>query len=309
MKMDHTHHDNRQDTYGLIATYLAAASGACIQTTGMHPLDTVAKKLQNHINVKTFLSDRVNVSKKIYSILYPTPTSSLWDGYKAAITYRVVAGAATFGTQKQIQAYLSREYAPAISCITGETYQSAATHALAGAVFAPVEVLFLPLDRWKVLRQVGNMTPMLTLIQTEGRYLYTGAAVTCVRNCMAFPVMFGVSDWSKQYLSKTETATLSQCFLSACAGAVGAVVVSNPTDVIKTRMQAHTHHSSSGKPRTAMHIASDLYRTEGIAGFRRGLTPRLAAIVPRLTFIKTITDQLTPIIHDALNQGLAHSSS
>ncbi len=300
-------HEKKPSTYGAISAYLAAGSAAFIQTTGTHPLDTAAKIFQNLENVKDVLPEVKNPIKKAYSILYSKPSTSLWNGYQAAVIYRVVASTATFGSQKQIQEHLGREYGAGISQVTGKKFQSTATHALAGFVFAPIEVLFLPLDRWKVLRQVGNMTPIVTLIQNEGRYLYAGAAVTCVRNCTSFPVMFGVSDWCQHYFPQTETVPFSQRLISSCAGAVAAVVISNPTDVVKTRMQTPSYASPSSKPRSAMNLAVEISKNEGMRGFRSGIVPRLCSIVPRLTFLKAMTDQLTPVINNCLGQAERYS--
>lgn len=294
--------DVQKDTYSAVSAYLAAASAAFVQTTGTHPLDTAAKRLQNHNSAKDFLPEAKNPIKKVYSILYPNPYDSLWSGYQAAVVYRVVASTATFGSQKQIQAYLMQEYGASISQVTGQQYQSVATHALAGVVFAPIDVLFLPFDRWKVLRQVNNTTPVLTLMQNEGRYVYTGSAVTCVRNCTSFPVMFGVSDWCQQSFLYQNTIPFYQRVISSSVGAVAAVVVSNPTDVVKTRMQAFSYSSFLGKPLSARVIAAEIYQSEGMRGFARGIVPRLLSIAPRLTFVKAVTEQLTPMVDSALSQ-------
>lgn len=297
------HHDKKNDTYGAISSYLAAGSAAFVQTTGTHPLDTAAKRLQNYRNMKDLSPEMKSSMTKVYSILYPNPYDSLWSGYQAAVVYRVVAATVTFGSQRQIQEYLEHEYGDRIAQVAGKKCQSITTHALAGFVFAPLDVLFLPFDRWKVLRQVNNTTPIFALIQNEGRYLYAGAAVTCVRNCMSFPVMFGVSSWCQHYFPQMDTIPFSQRLISSCTGAVAAVVVSNPTDVIKTRMQTASYASFSNKPLSARALMTEIYKKEGMRGFASGIVPRLLSIVPRLTFLKAVTEQLTPLIDTGLSQA------
>ena len=93
-----------------IASYLSAASATMIQTTGTHVLDTISKRLQNNKNVHFSLNNAKVFFNNIYLIAYPTKTSSIWDGYKAALTYRVTACTLTLGSQPLTQEFLIRKY-------------------------------------------------------------------------------------------------------------------------------------------------------------------------------------------------------
>ncbi len=303
MKTDKAPHNEKQGTYSKISSYLGAASATIIQTTATHPLDTISKRLQNNKDTKFSLLNARASMKNLYLTVYPTSTTSIWAGYNAALTYRVTANTITFGSQPLIKRYLDREYGYTISQITGENYKSTATSMLSGAMLGLIEVTSLPLDRWKVLRQVNNTTPFFTLIKHEKNTLYAGAFVTGLRNLKAFPALYGISDLSNKYFPPVDTVPFYQRVISSCAGAIAAVIVSNPLDVVKTRVQAQSYPLKLMTPDSAMKITSRIFVQDGMYGFSRGILPRMLSIVPRLTFLKALSEEFVPLISKGLENG------
>lgn len=59
-------------------------------------------------------------------------------------------------------------------------------------------------------------------------------------------------------------------FVIAGSAAVGAICVTNPIDVVKTRMTLHTHNSLLANPLS--HLLR-IGRTEGVSALQRGLLP------------------------------------
>jgi hypothetical protein len=307
MKPSKSDIDEKRSSYKDIAAYLAAASATGIQTTGTHVLDTASKRLQNSKNVKFSLVNIQQAVKNVYSIIYPTSTSSMWDGFSAALTYRLMACTFTLGTQPLIHKYLNKEHGATIIKLTGEQYLSTATHMLSGAMCGLIEVAFMPLDRWKVLRQLNNTTPIFRLMKQERTKLYDGSLLTGLRNVYAYSALFGVSDMCQQYFSsgsqEAKTSIFYQRMISSCAGSVAAVIMSNPADVIKTALQAQTYASTLTKPGLSIKIAAKIYQQDGMHGFMRGVVPRLVGIVPRLTLLKALSEEFTPMIHKGLEHG------
>lgn len=309
MKPD-THREDIQNSHKIISSYLSAALSTMIQTTGTHMLDTISKRLQIHKNVPLSLTNPKTFFNNVYSIIYPTKTSSIWDGYKAALTYRVIACTLTLGSQPLFNDFLIKKYGNEIGQWTGNTYKSTATQMISGAMFGVMEVGFLPLERWKVLRQVNNKTPFFDLVQQQKNNLYIGASITCVRNIQAFSAWFGVSDIVNQYFShngQPGSIPFYQRIITSSAGAIVATIVSNPADVIKTIKQTQSERLHGQKTESSIKIMSQVWKENGIAGFRRGIWPRLGSIVPRLTFLKALSEELSPVINKALNESISFS--
>lgn len=304
------HHDDIHNSHKKIASYLSAASTTMIQTTGTHVLDTISKRLQNNKNVDLSLTNPKAFFNNIYPIIYPTKTSSIWDGYNAALTYRVIACTLTLGSQPLVQEFLTQKYGNEISQWTGHTYKSTATSMMSGAIFGVMEVAFLPLDRWKLLRQINNTTPFFDLIQQQRKKLYIGSSITCVRNIKAFSALFGVSDITNQYFShngQPGPTPFYQRVMTSSAGAIVATIISNPADVIKTIKQTQSHQLLHQNPDSSMKIFSRVWKENGVKGLGRGLWPRLGSIVPRLTFLKALSEELSPVINKALDERISYS--
>ena len=126
-----------------------------------------------------------------------------------------------------------------------------------------------------------------------------------LRNIKSFSTLYGISHISSQYfapVSEGHTTPFYQRVISSGVGAVGAVIVSNPADMIKTLLQAQSYDVRLKEPTSAMKIAVKIYSQEGLYGFWRGVLPRLGSIVPRLTFLKALSEEFTPLINKALNQ-------
>ncbi|KAA8492751.1 Mitochondrial nicotinamide adenine dinucleotide transporter 1 [Porphyridium purpureum] len=74
-----------------------------------------------------------------------------------------------------------------------------------------------------------------------------------------------------------------EMFSQFAAGAFSGFAITvlfNPLDVIKTRIQVQSKRPEPGAPRTTMQVIAHLYRTEGGAGFYKGLNASLWALVP-----------------------------
>lgn len=307
MKTDKPSGNEVSSSHRKIASYLSAASATMIQTTGTHVLDTISKRFQNNKNVRFSINNANVFFNTVYSIVYPTKTSSIWDGYKAALTYRVTACTLTLGSQPLTQAFLIKKYGNEISLWTGEKYKSTATHMLSGALYGVVEVAFQPLDRWKLLRQMNNTVPFFDLVKQQKNNLYLGSTITCLRNIKAFSTWFGVSDVVNKHFSQDVQfgpIPFYQRIITSSAGAVAATVISNPADVVKTIMQTQSDRVHGQKQDSTMKIVAKIYGQDGVYGFARGIWPRLGSIVPRLTFLKALSEELAPIINKALDSSV-----
>lgn len=107
--------------------------------------------------------------------------------------------------------------------------------------------------------------------------LFGGSAVTK-------ELVFGLQDYSK--------ATFFQNFCASIAGAVASITISAPFDVVKTRIQAAKFSDSQG----GLSIVKEMFKTEGVGAFFKGLTPKLLVVGPKLIFSFTVAQQLIPVL-------------
>ena len=71
-------------------------------------------------------------------------------------------------------------------------------------------------------------------------------------------------------------------FLSGATSGFVAAIFTQPFDVIKTRLQAFEHQSTShtNVPKTTMQVWRQIMQTEGAKGLMRGVSPRVAKVAP-----------------------------
>ncbi|GAA5885235.1 hypothetical protein JCM16303_005968 [Sporobolomyces ruberrimus] len=84
-------------------------------------------------------------------------------------------------------------------------------------------------------------------------------------------------------------------FVSGAGSGMIAATLTNPFDVVKTRLQAVT---SASKPTRTLTIISDILKQEGWNGMMKGLTPRLAKIAPACGIIVGVFEFLPPVLQD-----------
>jgi hypothetical protein len=168
-------------------------------------------------------------------------------------------------------------------------------HGAAGSLVGIGEVFLLPLDVLKIKNQTNPKDvagrSLVEILRTEGLGLYRGAAVTASRNAIGSFSMFGGSALVKQkvfHLEDFHQATLAQNFAASFVGAVSAVMVAAPFDVIKTRIQGQDFQN----PKPASVVLRDLLRNERLTSFLRGSFPKVSVQGLQVTFSFTVAQTL-----------------
>lgn len=284
-------------THRKVSYYLGALAGVGLETT-LHPLDTIAKRLQ-HSEKQILLSPRqLNQQfSSLQNIIYPVNTCSIWDGVVAAFTYRAVQRTVMLGSQPIMQKYINDNFGVPIAAFAGSKYQSTVARTVSGALMGTTEVIFLGFDKWKVLRQLGDHTKVSKMASREGANLFAGAGITALRNIKAWGTLYLVDDLVKMHgfnLNSTDQITFKQKLTASFAGSLTAVVISNPTDVVKTGVQKDNL--------SAVTVAKKIVTQNGLRGFLKGVCPRLFAVTPRLTVVKTASEHLAPLIDHQLDK-------
>lgn len=289
--------DTHKLSYRKISYYLSAVGGAILENT-LHPLDTISKRLQNSdIKVSLNPNKLSQLRSTLSTIIYPVNNSSIMDGYVAALTYRSVQRTVMFGTQPIMQSYLHKHIGEPIGTLVGDKYKITVTHMLSGSIIGMSEIAFLFLDKWKILRQLEDKIKVIPLIRREKLNLFRGVFATGLRNAQAFSTLYGVDGLVKIHLfnlNPTDHVSFTQKLSSSLIGSIAAVIVTNPADVIKTRVQKNNVTNLEAIRQISAHA--------GYSGYLKGIWPRLFSVTPRLTIIKTASEQLAPMINAAIDK-------
>ncbi|PYH46873.1 putative mitochondrial carrier protein [Aspergillus saccharolyticus JOP 1030-1] len=133
---------------------------------------------------------------------------------------------------------------------------------------------------------VSSWTVTRHIISTRGwRGLYYAGGITCARDAIGYGFYFWSYEYCKRLMNSEEDSTnIATLKILLCGGIAGVVTWASvfPLDVIKTRLQAGTIETSpqdrpllqiQSKTRapSSFQVAREVYRTEGLKAFYRGL--------------------------------------
>lgn len=81
-------------------------------------------------------------------------------------------------------------------------------------------------------------------------------------------------------------------------GAVLSIVITNPLDVVKTRVQ----NRNFDNPESGLSIVSRMVKNEGMGSFFKGVIPKTSMVGPKLIFSFTVAQSLISYF-DSLAEG------
>lgn len=227
------------------SSFVCGAFAGFIETSVCHPLDTIKTRFQNR-------------SDTLRSILKLGPLR-LYRGLTTVYAGVIPKNAIRFSTYDMMMEYTSKN-----------TFLSGVTAGAVEAVLVvnPTDMIKIRLQTHSLVEPTSRQTPgVMDILRQERWRLFTrGVHFTILRQSVNQSTNFAVHH---HLVHDYEMPSMMAGFFS---GAVGPIL-NNPLDVIKTRLQTF-------RQKTIQNVFCDIYREKGVAGFYRGLTPRLARIMP-----------------------------
>lgn len=147
-----------------------------------------------------------------------------------------------------------------------------------------------PGNSWRVIRQIANETRQEGLLHNGFaknsaqvmRSFYRGLGPNMIGNSVSWGLYFMWYGNIKDMISAMNGSSRgemrsSDYFIASGVSGILTAIFTNPIWVIKTRMLS-TARNAPGAYTSISHGTSDLFRTEGIRGFYRGLVPSLFGV-------------------------------
>lgn len=277
----------------------AATAAGVLEIALFHPFDTTAKRLMANKGSIARATTKETL-RNLNEIIFRHHADSsmmqklmyLYPGSLYAVVYKVFQRVYKFAGQPLVRDYLHTNYQDSFTRWFGSGGK-VMEDATAGCLIGMGEVFLLPLDRLKVLSQTNESAMrqgLFPLLRQEGfRGMYAGTVVTICRNAPGSFCLFGGTAFTKAYVFGLKDYRKASVFQNLCASTVGAclsIAVSNPMDVVKTRVQQQTE----GDRRSGIAVAKAMLREEGVSSFFKGLTPKIIASAPKLIFAYTMTE-------------------
>lgn len=283
----------------------AATMAGVLEIGFFHPFDTIAKRLMSNtgnLQGANFAETRANINKTIFKkhadSTFITKVTYLYPGSTYAILYKVLQRVYKFAGQPIVREAMDKSVGDGMKRTFGNKSKMM-TESVAGSLIGIGEIVLLPLDRLKVLSQTNEGVlknrGLFNIIRSEGMGLYAGAGVTVLRNAPGSFCLFGGAAFTKDVIFGLEDyrkATFAQNMVASTVGSVLSITVTNPMDVVKTRIQnkAFGESVSGGK------VIADIAKQEGVGAFFKGLSPKVIASAPKLVFAYTMTEYFSKLL-------------
>lgn len=266
--------DGTHGTSGKVRVVSSGCAGV-LELAIFHPVDTVAKRMMNNPE-KLRLG---NISKVLFldksgnsGALTFDKFRSLYRGILSGAAYKVSQRIYKFGGQPIVRDYLTVTLAnqgPSSSKSAARPVsksRKALIDGLAGMIVGAGEVMLLPLDALKVMRQnnseLKNVSSAEIVKRTSITGLYSGIGVTAVRNIFGSFALFGVNSYLRAHGSTGGSrhssgqgasskppgqSGFASILLGSVGGSVASIIVASPLDVVKTRIQSSIFSRASAK--------------------------------------------------------------
>ncbi|KAF4318031.1 hypothetical protein BBO99_00007688 [Phytophthora kernoviae] len=245
----------------------------------------------------------------LFQVLKNEGALAFWKGNGASVLHRFPYSAVNFFTFEMVKNGIIAQNHPAFTNNSWTTMF--ASGALAGAT-ATVACYPIDLIRTRLATQLNTdirytgIRHAVQRISTEEGFLglYRGMGATLMVTVPNLAINFTLYESLKEYArefrrsqvlagltgidreeaaERHESTHLGVADTLCCGGAAGIAssLVTFPIDVVRRRLQISAIHAeSAGIKPTPSGIASELFQTQGISGFYRGLTPELMKVVP-----------------------------
>ena len=181
---------------------------------------------------------------------------------------------------------------------------------LAGIAEAILVVTPQETIKTKLIRlNMGAYRGIQHILKTDGPGgLYLGVVSTCLKQGGSNGVRFlFMSEWTR-FLKGTPEASLKpvESFVGGCGAGLGAVLLTQPFDVVKTRQQSgiRTQPWKSGQSSapSTIEMLRQIVRHEGAATLMSGTVARCARVLPGSGIIFMCTDYIYAALHHNCTQ-------
>ena len=275
----------------------AATMAGGLEILFFHPFDTVSKRLmsnQKSLFQGNFLTNANKTIFKDYSDAgLVQKVKYLYPGSQFAIAYKILQRVYKFAGQPIVRKQMEQAgVTDALKPVCGKR-SKLMTESIAGSIIGIGEIVLLPLDRLKILSQTNDAAlknrSLLSVFRAEGLGLYAGAGVTAMRNAPGSFSLFGGAAFTKEVIFGLEDfskASVPQNLTASAVGATLSIVVTNPMDVVKTRIQ----NKNFGESVSGAQVVRSIMREEGPGAFFKAVGPKVSATAPKVVCAYTLTE-------------------
>ncbi|GAB1868584.1 Mitochondrial glycine transporter [Camponotus japonicus] len=275
------------EDYPILKSFLAGSFSGTFSTILFQPLDLVKTRLQSRVNV-SIESPRNGMLGTVANIVQKENVFGLWKGMTPSIT-RVIPGVGLYFSSLHWlkHAFDLEEPLTALQAISlGITARS-----MSGALLIPITVVKTRFESG-VYKYNGISEALRLIYKQEGmRGLSSGLVPTLLRDAPYSGLYLMFYTQLKSVVASTGATGDSPIPVHFGCGILAGVlasVVTQPPDVVKTKMQLYPNEFNG-----IYHATFLVYKKYGVLGYFKGIVPRMLRRTLMTTMAWTVYEQVT----------------
>lgn len=268
---------------------LGAVSATVTEMSLFHPFDTFVK---NSLHSK---AKQQKLLEELRARTFTGKINRLYQGFTPALVKKGPQRAQKWIMQDILETYLEKNHRSAFEEQFGRSNAKIFMNAVSGSLTGICEPIFIhPFDTVQIMKQ--NTGANLSIVKTLGfRGLYRGALFTAFcRNAPGAGTLFGGSEALNHLMNNDKHTNHSINFFCKVTAAVMSSLVSQPGDVIKTKMQTDQ-----------VSLRQALATTTTKEMFTNGIGPRLVFASTKVAFGFFMYEELLKLF-ERLFEGVEH---
>ncbi|KAF2674420.1 mitochondrial uncoupling protein 2 [Microthyrium microscopicum] len=298
------------------ATNLIAGGGAgMMEALICHPLDTIKVRMQLSRRARAPGVKALGFIGTGASIVKRETALGLYKGLGAVLTGIVPKMAIRFTSYEQYKQLLAKDG----MTTAGGTFIAglAAGVTEAALVVTPMEVIKIRLqaqqhsmaDPLDIPKYRNAAHCLYTVVKEEGPMtLWRGVSLTALRQGTNQAANFTAYSYLRTKLAEHHKGEAIPGWQTSIIGLISGAMgpFSNaPIDTIKTRLQKATAQPGESAVKRIVNIASDMWKTEGVQSFYKGITPRVMRVAPGQAVTFTVYEYVRAILEKTKEMPIA----
>lgn len=274
---------------------------ACVQ-----PLDVIRTRMQ--ADSAQGLS-HVTTPKTIRRIVSGNGIRALWQGTQPTVVRLGVGAGLHFFFLESLKPFFERKDGKGETTLGpwGAILTGGLSRAMAAVVSCPITVVKTRMEyahipgrsSLPVPKYNNTMHALQTIFKQEGmKGLYRGLTPTILSNApfSAFYYLFYTRLQTR--LQEHDLSPMLTNFSSSTIAAIGATLLTQPADVVRTRMQLNLVNSQAAA--SSLQVMRGIVSTQGMYGLLVGAAPRMLKRTLQTALVWTLYEEISPRIHLAM---------
>ena len=297
-------HDRRT-----VSVFSGALSGAVVSAC-IQPLDVIRTRMQADAACGTILS----TPQAARTILKERGLLGLWRGTQPTVVRLGIGAGLHFFFLESLKPLFERRDEHGTSTLgpLGAALTGGLSRALAAVVSCPITVVKTRMEYSGVVAavpQYKNLVHALgTIAKEEGvRGLYRGLGPTMFSNAPFSALYYLFYTRLREKLKSTPEPSTVVNFASGAIAAVAATLITQPADVVRTRVQLNLTSSFPGggvkgvvngarSSRNSLSVLQQVTSSQGAKGLLVGAAPRVMKRTMQTALVWTLYEELVPLL-------------